>query len=125
MGERPSHKKHSLWAAAMRCGGLLGCHQRPDRSFFFKGRQFPVCARCTGVILGYALGAALFFASLRPPLWLSLLLMTVMLADWLLQYWGIFESTNLRRLLTGLSGGLGTVTAVLTAVLWVLKRALF
>ena len=32
---------------------FCGCHCRPDRSFFFRGRQFPVCARCTGMLLGF------------------------------------------------------------------------
>lgn len=30
-----------------------------------------------------------------------------MLLDWSLQYFGILESTNLRRLMTGFIGGLG------------------
>ena len=33
-------------------GNHSGCHQMPERSFFYKGKQFPVCARCTGVIIG-------------------------------------------------------------------------
>ena len=36
-------------------GGLI-CHQRPERSFFLAGHQFPVCARCTGLYLSAALG---------------------------------------------------------------------
>jgi uncharacterized membrane protein len=35
--------------------GLI-CHQRPDRSFFWAGHQFPVCARCTGLYVSAALG---------------------------------------------------------------------
>ena len=31
---------------------FFGCHCRPDRSFFYKGKQFPVCARCTGELAG-------------------------------------------------------------------------
>ncbi|MEI3349189.1 MAG: DUF2085 domain-containing protein [Dysosmobacter sp.] len=42
----------SLYQACASVGHTLGCHQRPDRSFFFHGKQFPVCARCTGVFLG-------------------------------------------------------------------------
>ena len=34
-------------------GNHSGCHQMPERSFFYKGKQFPVCARCTGVIIGF------------------------------------------------------------------------
>ena len=33
-------------------GEASGCHRMPERSFFFKGYQFPVCARCTGVAIG-------------------------------------------------------------------------
>ena len=33
-------------------GNHSGCHQMPERTFFYKGKQFPVCARCTGVIIG-------------------------------------------------------------------------
>jgi uncharacterized membrane protein len=36
--------------------GSVLCHQRPDRSFFWDGHQFPVCARCTGIYLSTALG---------------------------------------------------------------------
>jgi uncharacterized membrane protein len=38
-------------------GGLI-CHQRPERSFFLDGHQFPVCARCTGLYLSAAIGIA-------------------------------------------------------------------
>jgi uncharacterized membrane protein len=31
--------------------GSVICHQRPERSFFLDGHQFPVCARCTGLYL--------------------------------------------------------------------------
>jgi uncharacterized membrane protein len=36
----------------------LICHQRPERSFVLNGRQFPVCARCTGLYVAGALAAA-------------------------------------------------------------------
>jgi uncharacterized membrane protein len=39
--------------------GSLVCHQRPERSFHAAGVQYPVCARCTGIYLGAALGVAL------------------------------------------------------------------
>jgi uncharacterized membrane protein len=42
--------------------GSLVCHQLSERSFHVSGIQFPVCARCTGLYLGGALGMALFFA---------------------------------------------------------------
>src|SRR4051812_167741 len=43
-----------LILAAVYAVGSLICHQRPDRSFFWQGHQFPVCARCTGIYLSGA-----------------------------------------------------------------------
>lgn len=36
--------------------GSVVCHQLPDRSFHLYGVQLPVCARCTGLYLGGAIG---------------------------------------------------------------------
>src|SRR3954465_90843 len=44
-----------LSAALYFSAGLL-CHQRPERSFYLWGTQFPVCARCAGIYAGAALG---------------------------------------------------------------------
>lgn len=43
--------------------GYALCHQMPERSFFFHEHQSPLCARCTGMYLGMALG--LFFLVIR------------------------------------------------------------
>jgi uncharacterized membrane protein len=40
------------------------CHQLPDRSLALAGQPFTVCARCTGLYLGGALGLALMAAGL-------------------------------------------------------------
>jgi uncharacterized membrane protein len=45
--------------------GHLVCHQRPERSFFSCGRQWPVCGRCAGLYLGGAAGALLAFVLRR------------------------------------------------------------
>jgi uncharacterized membrane protein len=37
--------------------GSIVCHQLPDRSFHLAGAQLPVCARCTGLYVGGALGS--------------------------------------------------------------------
>lgn len=36
--------------------GSVLCHQRPERSFHLAGAQLPVCARCTGLYVGGAIG---------------------------------------------------------------------
>lgn len=44
-------------------GGAALCHRITERSFTINGRQFPLCARCTGMYLGAALTIlALFLA---------------------------------------------------------------
>jgi uncharacterized membrane protein len=48
----------SLAVALIFAIGSVVCHQLPDRSFFVDGRQLPVCARCTGLYLGAAMGFA-------------------------------------------------------------------
>ena len=99
-------RKQELWLKAMECGARYGCHQRADRSFFLGQWQFPVCARCTGVLTGHILSLAIARKRISP--WAAVCLCEVMLADWVLQAVGIRESTNGRRLVTGIVGGIGT-----------------
>src|SRR6476646_9503912 len=47
--------------AAFALGHVI-CHQRPERSFFSCGVQWPVCGRCSGLYLGAAAGAVLALA---------------------------------------------------------------
>jgi len=94
------------WMKLMYIGERLGCHQMPERSFFYHGYQFPVCARCTGVLFATILAVPVFIKRKISPV-LCILLSAVMFIDWFLQYLHIRESTNVRRLLTGAVGGFG------------------
>jgi len=85
----------------------LGCHQRPDRSFFFRGYQFPVCARCTGVLLGQTLSIIFIIIGFSPNIIICVIGAMIMFIDWLIQYKFNIESTNLRRLITGTMCGFG------------------
>ena len=49
--------------------GSLICHQRPERSFFLDGHQFPVCARCTGLYLSAAAGLLVWVAMKTASRW--------------------------------------------------------
>ncbi|HIU01973.1 MAG TPA: DUF2085 domain-containing protein [Candidatus Onthocola gallistercoris] len=83
-----------------------GCHRIPERSFFFHGHQFPVCARCTGVAVGQILAIILnLFRKISFSI--SLLFLGIMGIDWGIQEIGIKESTNKRRFVTGILGGFG------------------
>lgn len=81
-------------------GECSGCHRMPDRSFFYKGHQFPVCARCTGVCIGQ-LSAILINCMISVPMHISILLLSIMGFDWSIQEFKIKSSTNFRRLIGG------------------------
>ena len=84
----------------------FGCHCRPERSFFLRGRQLPICARCTGELFGILLGLVCCFF-FRPPVWVTLVLMAPMVADGLFQLATPYESGNFRRVITGFLFGFG------------------
>lgn len=88
---------------------MFFCHQLPERSFFFKGRQFPLCARCTGILIGYIIGIIYILVFRDLHIVIELLLMIPLLIDGTGQYLGYFKSTNIRRLITGILAGISTI----------------
>lgn len=100
---------------------IFYCHCRPDRSFFWRGRQFPLCARCTGQLAGMLLGIVLFVAA-PFSVEICVFLMLALIADGFLQLLTRYESTNLRRLLTGILFGVGfyelAAWSVIQTVTW-------
>ncbi|MBQ2938437.1 MAG: DUF2085 domain-containing protein [Clostridia bacterium] len=91
----------------MEYGHRIGCHQMPERSFFLNGYQFPVCARCTGVILGEIIAVILILLGIRFNIVVSIFLLLIMGFDWFIQFIKILQSNNARRLITGVTGGIG------------------
>lgn len=103
-------------------GNQSGCHQLPERSFFYKGKQFPVCARCTGVSIGH-LSAILFnLFGIQVSLFKSIFMLFIMGFDWGLQHLKIKESTNNRRLISGFMGGFGLFNIYFIILRKVLKQ---
>lgn len=92
--------KIKIWAFFMRLGDRCGCHQREDRSFYFKGYQFPVCSRCTGILTGQLLGIIIYILQLRIPIYISIIFLLIMFFDWYIQFKHIKESSNIRRFIT-------------------------
>ena len=89
------------------------CHRIPERSFFIKGHQFPVCARCTGFYTGLIV-YLIFNIFYKHPydlnmLFISMILMMPVAIDGVTQYFGPRESTNNLRFLTGFIGGIGLI----------------
>ena len=92
----------------MKFGNLCGCHQKPERSFFVKGYQFPVCARCFGVWVGYIVGL-LLFNIYTVSIFVCIISIIIMFIDWFLQYKKIIISNNIRRFITGTTCGYGLI----------------
>lgn len=106
--DRNEKRKYVCWRKWMQRGEKTGCHQNPDRSLFVHGYQMPVCARCTGVIIGYLIAVPTYLKKgfCKKTAAAGCI---IMLSDWVLQKANIKESTNGRRLLTGMAGGFGVM----------------
>lgn len=104
----------------MKVGAKMGCHQRADRSFFIGKFQFPLCARCTGIVIS-SLVALILNRKIRMNNKVAVMMTIPMIIDGSIQYFKIQESTNRRRLITGLLGGFGTITIRLNFLRWLLK----
>jgi uncharacterized membrane protein len=88
------------------------CHGIPERCLTIRGHALPICARCTGLLIGIAAGC---FVPIAPYLGsgvsigLVSLLVGPFLVDGITQLAGLRESTNPLRLVTGVIGGVGLV----------------
>ena len=113
-------RKDRLWIASMKiCGKLSGCHQMPERSFFIGGYQLPLCARCTGILAGHVIGMVV--SLFRDVSLLSLIGTIPLMIDGTVQQFTSYESTNDRRLFTGILYGFGMMSACIHAVRRIVK----
>lgn len=81
------------------------CHQLSERSFFVRGRQFHICARCTGILTGYLLSPVMYFVNDKVIIVAFFTFTALMAADGFTQLYGLRESTNLLRFITGFGWG--------------------
>ena len=91
------------------------CHQLPERSFIFGGIQLPLCARCTGIYVGFFFAfIALVVMYWRAPrrgmlskfYYVSLVILGLPLVfDGLSSYLGYRPTTNVIRLFSGAAFG--------------------
>lgn len=88
------------------------CHQKPERSFFWKGKQFPLCSRCTGINLGYFILPFFIFGAIKIPLTWTIIIILPTYIDGTIQAYFNIESNNTRRFITGLMSGIGTMSLV-------------
>lgn len=133
----PAHLSYSQALDGADWTGYAVCHRLTDRSFVINGRQFPLCARCTGMYLGAFLVFLVLWLggrlrrSLLPPLPLLLALLgfvVLMGLDGINSYLHFFPNAphiytprNWLRLTTGMGTGLamGLITLpALAQTLW-------
>ncbi len=82
------------------------CHQKSERSFSVRGRQFHICARCTGILMGYLLSPVMYLADSKIITTTFVTFTLLMMIDGFTQLYGLRESTNLLRFITGLGWGI-------------------
>ena len=83
------------------------CHQTPERSFYIAGYPLAVCARCTGLYVGFAAAVAFYpvMTSLKRThaperKWLFIAAAPLAI-DFALGFLGVWENSHLSRFLTG------------------------
>ena len=93
--------------------GDLNCHQLSQRSYSYNDNQMSFCVRDTGIFLGLVLG---FMYASRKKIVLTLPLVIATLLpiglDGTIQLLTDYESTNPKRLITGLIAGVATGIAI-------------
>ena len=87
------------------------CNRIPARSFYIEGHAFAVCARCTGIYFGFAMGVLLYplvrsLNNVNAPArkWLLIGLAPTAL-DFALDLLGLRTNTHLSRSVTGALAG--------------------
>lgn len=112
--------KDLLWIKSMEFfKKYCGCHQIPQRSFFLKDYQFPLCARCTGIALGHI--AAFVIAPFHRFRYTVLVLTIPMAIDGTVQYFSTYRSNNTKRAVTGFLYGFAFMSAVLHTIFLIVR----
>jgi uncharacterized membrane protein len=96
------------------------CHGMEARCFHWGGVPMPICARCTGLYLGFLIGIGLFAAvrklqRISIPSSMVIVLVAPLVVDGITQAMGLRVSTNELRVATGLLCGSA-------ALAWVMNR---
>jgi uncharacterized membrane protein len=94
------------------------CHQYPTRSFSVLQYPFALCSRCTGGYTGVSLAAFIFYYGIfsendklkqimKQRFFFGTLFLLIGVLDGLCQALGFYDSGNLARFFSGLTGGFG------------------
>lgn len=93
-----------------------GCHQKASRSFFIFGYQFPLCARCAGILLGEIIAILSYLGGISLDCSFAGAIVIPTVIDGVVQLRGHYESNNTRRIITGVAAGYGGVFLVVAIV---------
>ena len=91
---------------------LTFCHRKPERSFFWRNKKFPVCARCTGIHIGYLSFPFFTFNIISLNIWVAIALIFPTYIDGWTQAFFNRESNNILRVTTGFLCGVGMMSLV-------------
>ena len=101
--------------------GFSVCHQIPERTLHF-GKIFrPVCSRCSGIYIGFLVSIIFLFLTFRkkesdlPPVYVMVFAAVFILstiADSILSYFGVYQTNNTLRLITGYLFGAGIAVII-------------
>ncbi len=96
------------WNYIYSCGDVL-CHQKLDRSFSLNGNEMPFCVRCTAIWFGIVIGLGfiIFYKINLDEKFIILIFLGLFPIgiDGFGQLFGLWESNNLIRLITGVLTG--------------------
>lgn len=101
-------------------GAKLGCHQIPERSFFVRGYQFPVCARCTGLLTGYLI-ALITWKMIAISTIGEVIICIPLVIDGITQYIGWRMSNQILRIATGFICGVGVTRLQISLIVTLLN----
>ena len=97
------------------------CHQIPERSWTVLGEQFPLCIRCSALLLGGLLATVTILARLPTPgVRVATLLASPLVIDVAARLAGFYDGNNGLRFATGLSFGF---FALVGSLKWLAGRA--
>ena len=93
--------------------GDVNCHQLSHRSYEYNNNQMPFCARDVGIFAGLSIGF-IFSLGRRIELTLPIVILSLLPIglDGTIQLFTDYESTNPKRIITGLIAGIATGIAL-------------
>lgn len=101
--------------------GFSVCHQIPERTLHFGKIFMPVCSRCSGIYIGFLVSIIFLFLTFRkkesdlPPVYVMVFAAVFILstiADSILSYFGVYQTNNTLRLITGYLFGAGIAVII-------------